>query len=94
MGYTKLMKYALFLLFVLFLASFIKINKKIQTPFDLKHTLPLRGILAMLVVFGHLDTIVSPETKLLMPLHMSSPAVAVFFFMSGYGLIVSYAKKG
>lgn len=64
------------------------------TPFDLKHTLPLRGILAMLVVLGHLDTVVSSQTRILSLIHMATPAVAVFFFMSGYGLMFSYSRKG
>lgn len=66
----------------------------LYASFDQKHTLPLRGILAILVVLGHLDTVVAGQTKILTLLHMATPAVAVFFFMSGYGLMLSYFKKG
>lgn len=87
------MTVALLLLLVLYSCSlFVKRDE--LAPFDLKHTLPLRGILALLVILGHLDTVVSSQTKLLMPFHMATPAVAVFFFMSGYGLMLSYTKKG
>jgi len=68
-------------------------RKEEYALFDLAHTLPLRGILATLVVLGHLDTVVSAQTKILMPFHMATPAVAVFFFMSGYGLMLSFSKK-
>ena len=88
------MTIALILLLLLHCFSLIKGKSGDCSPFDLKHTLPLRGILALLVVFGHLDTVVSGQTKVLMPLHMATPAVAVFFFMSGYGLMSSYLQKG
>lgn len=87
------MTVALLLLLVLYFCSFF-FKRDELSPFDLKHTLPFRGILALLVILGHLDTVVSSQTKILMPLHMATPAVAVFFFMSGYGLMLSYTKKG
>ena len=54
--------------------------------FGKEETLPLRALLVLLVVIGHLDC----ETKHVYPflgvIHWSTPAVAVFFFMSGFGL--------
>lgn len=88
------MTIALTILLLLFLLQALNKHVESVTPFDLAHTLPLRGILALLVVFGHLDTVVSSQTRILAPLHMATPAVAVFFFMSGYGLMLSYTKKG
>jgi peptidoglycan/LPS O-acetylase OafA/YrhL len=83
------------LLILLTISSLIFfLNKEEVVVFDPKHTLPLRGILAVLVVLGHLDTMVAGQTKILMLIHMATPAVAVFFFMSGYGLMQSYSKKG
>lgn len=69
-------------LFWLLLLSCIAIfyRKEGFAPFDLTHTLPLRGMLAILVVLGHLDVVISEQTKILMPFHMATPAVAVFFF--------------
>ena len=72
------MTIALFwLLLLCCIAIFYK--KEEYALFNLAHTLPLRGILATLVVLGHLDTVVSAKTKILMPFHMATPAVAVFF---------------
>lgn len=54
--------------------------------FGKEETLPLRALLVLFVVIGHLDN----ETKHVFPflgvIHWSTPAVAVFFFMSGFGL--------
>ena len=87
------MTIALFLLLLLCCIAIFH-RKEEYALFDIAHTLPLRGILAILVVLGHLDTVVSAQTKILMPFHMATPAVAVFFFMSGYGLMLSFTKKG
>lgn len=87
------MTIALFWLLLLCCIAIFHGNVK-YAPFDLTHTLPLRGILATLVVIGHLDNVISGQTKILMPFHMATPAVAVFFFMSGYGLMLSFSKGG
>lgn len=87
------MTIALFWLLVLCCIAIFH-GKEKYAPFDLTHTLPLRGILATLVVLGHLDNVISGQTKILMPFHMATPAVAVFFFMSGYGLMLSFSKGG
>lgn len=54
--------------------------------FGKEETLPLRALLALFVIVGHLDK----DTKYALPffgvIHWSTPAVAVFFFMSGFGL--------
>lgn len=55
-------------------------------PFGKTETLPLRGLLALLVVLGHLDTRTHHYSALLSNIHWATPAVAVFFFLSGYGL--------
>lgn len=73
------MTIALFWLLLLCCIAIFHGNVK-YAPFDLTHTLPLRGILATLVVIGHLDNVISGQTKILMPFHMATPAVAVFFF--------------
>ena len=44
------------------------------------------------MVIGHCDTKL-PGSHLLHALHMSTPAVAVFFFLSGYGLVKSLARR-
>ena len=50
--------------------------------FDKEATLPLRGILVLLVVVGH-----SLGAVGLGRYSLAFPAVAVFFFISGYGLM-------
>ena len=61
-------------------------------PFDRDRTLPLRGLLALLVVIGHCD-LKMPGSPLLKALHMATPAVSVFFFLSGYGLVRSVLRN-
>lgn len=69
-------------------------SKSALVPFNQENTLPLRGLLALLIVLHHLGT----ETHL--PIISSYrtgigfPIVAVFFFISGYGLCVSFKRKG
>ncbi len=60
---------------------------------DKDRMLPVRGVLALLVVIGHCDSKV-PGSFVLQQLHMSTPAVAVFFFLSGYGLMKSFLRRG
>lgn len=54
--------------------------------FGKQETLPLRGVLVTLVVLGHMDSMTGREFWLLHGIHWATPAVAVFFFLSGYGL--------
>ena len=54
--------------------------------FGKRETLPLRGILVMLVVLGHLVGEVATKGHPLAGLSWATPAVGVFFFLSGYGL--------
>lgn len=62
--------------------------------FDVATTLPLRGLLALLIVSHHLG-----QNSEIYPLSdfmagIGAPIVAVFFFISGYGLSISYKAKG
>ncbi len=61
--------------------------------FNKENTLPLRGLLALLIVAHHLGQ----RTPDLLPskftIGIGSFIVAVFFLMSGYGLCVSYRAK-
>lgn len=56
-------------------------------------TLPLRGLLALFVVVGHLDNDTGHVFMALRIFHWSTPAVAVFFFLSGYGLWKAYIAR-
>ena len=55
---------------------------------------PLRPLLILFVVAGHCDSMTGCSNLVLRALHMGTPAVAVFFFISGYGLLASYEKRG
>ena len=52
-------------------------------------TLPLRGMLALWVMLGHIDSHVSPHLPVLHSMRWMTAAVAGFFFLSGYGLYKS-----
>lgn len=54
--------------------------------FGKEDTLPLRALLALFVMAGHLDNSTGNVFPFLGVIHWATPAVAVFFFMSGFGL--------
>lgn len=62
-------------------------------PFDVNATLPIRGILAVLIVCFHLG-LRFEGTPMDMFSSFGNPVVSIFFFISGYGLMISYLKKG
>lgn len=69
-------------------------NYKGLCPFDKATTLPLRGLLALLILSHHLGqrTDIYPISQLTSGIGLQ--IVAVFFFISGYGLCISYVAKG
>ncbi|MBO7441128.1 MAG: acyltransferase [Bacteroidales bacterium] len=85
---------SLFVAFLFFLVYIYRERGEIQldsqNTFDKDFTIPLRGLAALLVVTGHLENYLNSgglgNITLLHILHWSTPAVSVFFFMSGYGL--------
>lgn len=86
----------IFLLFCLLLCSIISQRKDYQGlfSFDKIITLPLRGVLALLIIAHHIGQktdfyILSNFTSELGP-----EVVSVFFFITGYGLSFSYISKG
>lgn len=64
--------------------------------FNVERTLPLRGILALLIVTHHLSQQVASQDIPIFKEFVVWGAVVVgmFFFITGYGLMVSYMKKG
>ena len=69
------------------------------TPFTMEATLPLRGVLAIGIVIHHISLRVVdaiPGDMWIFPQFQfwGAPIVAVFFFLSGYGLMVSLITKG
>lgn len=76
--------------------------KRVLCDFDTKSTAPLRGILAVLIIFHHISQRYD-FSECIGPLHISpiyyfqsmgAPIVAVFFFLTGYGLMKSLQIKG
>lgn len=61
--------------------------------FDVSNTLPLRGVLAVIIVCHHLG-LIYPNDPIGAFTKFGAPTVAVFFFISGYGLTVSLIKRG
>lgn len=69
------------------------------TQFTMEATLPLRGVLAMGIVIHHISLRIVDATPDDMWIFSQfqfwgAPIVAVFFFLSGYGLMVSLITKG
>lgn len=89
---TALMMLILSLCFVLVKGDKIRELKN----FDLNNTLPLRGLLAVLIVCHHLGQKSAGYIPYLSSFFVGigMPIVAVFFMISGYGLFVSYRRKG
>ena len=85
------------LFFVLLISIFKNRNDE---GFSKDATLPLRGVLALCIVLHHLSLrlmYMIPEASffnLSEFIKWGEPIVSVFFFMSGYGLIKSFLKKG
>lgn len=88
----------LMLLIVLF-AIFYSItfeNHNIQNHnyLSIDYTICLRGVMAVLIVFHHISEKDSSGRIFPKLQHLGYLIVAVFFFLSGYGLMFSYLKKG
>lgn len=62
--------------------------------FDAQRTLPLRGVAALAVVVHHVALNTPKAPVINQFLVMGTLAVSFFFFLSGYGLMISYIKKG
>jgi peptidoglycan/LPS O-acetylase OafA/YrhL len=64
-------------------------------PFDVRATLPIRGVLAILIVCHHVSlSFPTMPSYLLIFTKIGTSVCAVFFFLSGYGLMISYIRKG
>jgi peptidoglycan/LPS O-acetylase OafA/YrhL len=74
--------------------GFVKQGKDVVSTFDLRATVPLRGVLAILIVAGH---VCNQQPQMPFSSEIGGLAyivVAIFFFLSGYGLMISLVKKG
>lgn len=73
-------------------------RKKELCNFSTERTLPLRGVLALLIVLHHVaQKVMKTDGAAFFWDEMcdwGAPIVAIFFFMSGYGLVASIKRKG
>lgn len=69
-------------------------------PFDVKSTLPMRGLLALLIVAHHVALNLNPPLSRSLEMYhlfftaVGAPVVSVFFLITGYGLAKSVETKG
>ena len=84
------------ILFLLAGYKVVKFGNTIQLyPFDLRETIPLRGILAVCVFLTHLCPHLDGASPWLSdPCNWGPPSVACFFLLAGYGLAYSVKTKG
>lgn len=61
---------------------------------SVENTTALRGILAITIVLHHISEKISVAVLFQQLVHTGYMIVALFFFLSGYGIIVQYKKKG
>lgn len=84
------------LLLVFFLLIFIFIRPRADKLdyLSVDSALPLRGIMAIAIVLHHMSEKTTGGVLFPFMQHMGYLIVAVFFFLSGYGLMISYLSKG
>lgn len=83
------------LISLLFVKKRVSEKNAVLMDFNLKETLPLRGILAVCVMLTHLCPYLEEDAPLLTDFCLwGPPSVACFFLLAGYGLAFSYKKKG
>lgn len=89
---------AILLCMLLYSSKLIRIgggNSYDFAKFDTVTTLPLRGILAFLIICTHFGSEFGQEWPWVSEWNWwGGTSVGVFFFLSGYGLAVSFASKG
>lgn len=71
----------------------VRLNPIALHSFTQRDTLPLRGIMALLIIFGHVSSKFAENHSCYGFATFGTPAVSVFFFLSGYGLVASFQKK-
>ncbi|MCQ2455382.1 MAG: acyltransferase family protein [Clostridia bacterium] len=85
---------AILFAFLLSVAVFIRPQKNMSESLSIENTLSLRGIMAVAIVLHHMAEKTLEGRFFPFMIHMGYLIVAVFFFLSGYGLMFSYNKKG
>ena len=86
-----LLIYFLFVLFMIRIASRKEYNEEYLSA---DNTTALRGIMAIGIVLHHMSERVTGGYLFPQMVHAGYLLVSTFFFLSGYGLIVQYQKRG
>lgn len=83
----------LFIACIVFLYVWSLVFKGRTSTFRKEKVFPLKGVLSILIVAHHITFEV--DCLWLSPFHFwGAPIVSIYFFISGYGLMRSYATKG
>lgn len=92
----ELLLFTLLLLFVLVVITLWRRKGLVMHDFNIQRTLPLRAILALLIVIHHISYVLAPQQLCIINSFQEwgSVVVGVFFFITGYGLMVSFRRKG
>lgn len=72
----------------------VTVGKYNESYMTLEQTKILRGIFAMVILFDHIAQHTSDGILFKFFMYMGYLSVGIFFFLSGYGLTVSYIHKG
>lgn len=92
----KLLLLTLLLLFLLVAFTLWRKKSLVIHDFNLQRTLPLRAVLALLIVIHHISYVLAPHHLRIIRSfpEWGAVVVGVFFFITGYGLMVSFQRKG
>lgn len=84
------------ILLVFFALILISVHKQGATQDFLttNNLMPIRGVMAVAIILHHMSERTGGGRLFPFMVHMGYLIVAVFFFLSGYGLMVQYMKKG
>lgn len=84
----------IFFVFIALVLIAVRPQESEDTYLSPKNMLPIRGIMAVTIILHHLFERVNRGKMLMIMLRIGYPIVAVFFFLSGYGLMVSRMTRG
>ena len=79
--------------FIIFVIINIKVENN-DTPLSSENTQRLRGLLAIVIILHHMSERINGGYFFPFLQHMGYLICAFFFFLSGYGIFLSYKRKG
>ncbi|MGJ1330585.1 acyltransferase family protein [Sphingobacterium siyangense] len=88
-----MISFALLIIILYSLSLFTSFYKEVYQPFNNEISQKLKGISCLLIICYHLNFHVSTPIVAFAS-NWGAPVVSIFLFISGYGLMASYLKKG